>query len=324
MAVRLGLVGGGWISRYHLEALERTGKTKLVGVVSRTADTGDAVTARWGGTRYDDLDAMLAKAKPDVVFVAVPPYRSVAIGERLVQAGIPFLTEKPLAASDAAGPARLAAAIERAGLIVAVGYHLRALDILTEVRDWIDGSPPQLVVARWLDATPAPAWWSRAEQGGGQVIEQATHLYDLARYLVGEATVVGAASTLDVLISRRGSNVVDSTAAVLRIASGAIGSFANTRRLASATIEIEFVSEGFITTLTKRPERGQGDWHAEYDDGTAIRSIRTGTDPYERQASAFLDAVKANDANRLLSSYADALKTDRLTRSVVAATGAPG
>ena len=63
----------------------------------------------------------------------------MAIGERLVQAGIPFLTEKPLAASDAAGPARLAAAIERAGLVVAVGYHLRALDILTEVRDWLDG-----------------------------------------------------------------------------------------------------------------------------------------------------------------------------------------
>jgi len=324
VAVRLGLVGGGWISRLHLEALERLGRTKLVGVVSRTAETGDAVTARWGGTRYDDLDTMLAKGKPEVVYVAVPPYRAVAIGERLVQAGIPFLTEKPLAASDAAGPARLAAAIAKSGLIVGVGYHLRALDILTEVREWLDGSPPQLVVARWLDATPGPAWWSRAEQGGGQVIEQATHLYDLARYLVGEATVVGAASTMDVLISRRGSNVVDSTAAVLRFASGGIGSFANTRRLASARIEIEFVSEGFITTLTKRPERGQGDWHAEYDDGTAIRSIRTGTDPYERQASAFLDAVKSNDASRLLSSYADALKTDRLTRAVVAATGAGG
>ena len=89
MAVRLGLVGGGWISRHHLEALERLGRTKLVGVVSRTAETGDAVTSRWGGTRYDDLDTMLAKAKPDVVYVAVPPYRAVAIGERLVEAGDP-------------------------------------------------------------------------------------------------------------------------------------------------------------------------------------------------------------------------------------------
>jgi len=284
--VRLGLVGGGWISRLHLEALERLGRTKLVGVVSRTAETGDAVTSRWGGTRYDDLDTMLAKAKPEIVYVAVPPYRAVAIGERLVEAGIPFLTEKPLAASDAAGPARLAAAIAKSGLIVGVGYHLRALDILTEVREWLDGSSPQLVVARWLDATPGPAWWSRAEQGGGQVIEQATHLYDLARLLMGEATVVGAASTTDILLSRRGSNVADSTAAVLRFDGGAVGSFANSRRLASATIEIEFISEGFITTLTKRPERGPGDWHVRHDDGTAIRSIPTSTSPGVRSCAA--------------------------------------
>ena len=325
MAVRLGLVGGGWISRLHLEALERLGRTKLVGVVSRTRrDRGRGHVA--AGAARATTTSTRCSPRPSPRSSTWPcrhtgRWRSASGWS---QAGIPFLTEKPLAASDAAGPARLAAAIAKSGLIVGVGYHLRALDILTEVRDWLDGSPPQLVVARWLDATPGPAWWSRAEQGGGQVIEQATHLYDLARYLVGEATVVGAASTMDVLISRRGSNVVDSTAAVLRFASGGIGSFANTRRLASATIEIEFVSEGFITTLTKRPERGQGDWHAEYDDGTAIRSIRTGTDPYERQASAFLDAVKANDANRLLSSYADALKTDRLTRAVVAATGAGG
>jgi myo-inositol 2-dehydrogenase/D-chiro-inositol 1-dehydrogenase len=324
VTLRLGLVGGGSISRQHLEALERLGRTKLVGVVSRTAETGDAITARWGGARYDDLDAMLARTKPEVVYVAVPPNRAVPIGERLLQAGIAFLTEKPLAASDAAGPERLSAAIERAGLIVAVGYHLRALDILTEVRAWLAGSSPQLVVARWLDSTPGASWWSKTDQGGGQVIEQATHLYDLARLLMGEATVVGAASTRDIIASPRGVDVADSTAAVLRFDDGAIGSFANTRRLASATIEIEFISEGFITTLTKRPERGQGDWHANYDDGTAIRSIRSGTDPYENQASAFLDAVETGDASHVLSTYADALKTDRLTRAVVAATGAPG
>ena len=35
------------------------------------------------------------------------------------------------------------------------------------------------------------------------------------------------------------------------------------------------------------------------------------------QAEAFLDAVRDGDPGRVLSSYADALLTDRLTRSVV-------
>ena len=78
VAVRLGLVGGGWISRLHLEALERLGRTELVGVVAGRARPPTRSTARWGGTRYDDVDAMLTTAKPDVVYVAVPPHRAVA------------------------------------------------------------------------------------------------------------------------------------------------------------------------------------------------------------------------------------------------------
>ena len=76
--------------------------------------------------------------------------------------------------------------------------------------------------------------------------------------------------------------------------------------------------------MTKRPERGQGDWHASFDDGTAIHAIAAEMDPYELQAAAFLDAVEADDPSAVLSTYADALQTDRLTRSVVAATGMPG
>ena len=324
MTLRLGLVGGGWISGQHLEALDRLGRTELVGVVARTRKTADVVAARWSGTAFDGLDQMLDEARPRVVYVAVPPHRAVAIGERLVARGIPFLTEKPLAADDADGPARLANAIEHARLVVAVGYHLRALDIMSEVRDRLATAPPRLVVARWLDTTPGPAWWGRAHEGGGQIVEQATHLYDLARWIMGEADVVGAASTRDPIGSPRGVDVADSSAAVLRFAGGAVGSFANTRRIASAVIEVEFVSDGLLTTLTKRVDRGQGDWHASFDDGTAIRAISAERDPYEIQAAAFLDAVEAGDPGVVLSTYAEALRTDRLTRAVVAATGIRG
>jgi myo-inositol 2-dehydrogenase / D-chiro-inositol 1-dehydrogenase len=306
-----------------LEALERLGRTELVGVVSRTPETAEAVVGRWGGGAFSDVDAMLDAAKPDVVYVAVPPHRAVAIGERLVAGGIPFLTEKPLSAG-AEGPADLADAIERAGLVVAVGYHLRALDILGELHDRLAAAPPQLVVARWLGSTPGAAWWGRVDEGGGQVIEQATHLYDLARLLLGEAVVIGAASTRDPAASPPGVDVADSTAALLRFSGGAVGSFANSRRLSSSVVALEFVSDGLLTTLEKRPERGQGDWHARFDDGTTVHAIRAEADPYETQAAVFLDAVEAGDPGRVLSTYRDALATDRLTRAVVTATGQPG
>jgi myo-inositol 2-dehydrogenase/D-chiro-inositol 1-dehydrogenase len=323
MTFRLGLVGAGWIAGLHLEALARLERTELVGVVSGTGTGAAATASQWGATSYADLDTMLDEARLDVAYVCVPPHRAVAIGERLVERGIPFLTEKPLAATDADGPVRLAAGIARAGLVVGVGYHLRALDILPAIKDRIAAHPVGLIVARWLDRTPAPAWWGVAAEGGGQVIEQATHLYDLARHLLGEADVVCAASGRDRLASRPGVDVADATTAVLRFEGGAIGSFSNTIRSPRGVISVELSTDGLSTTLTKR-SLGQGDWHATFDDGAAVVELHAERDPYEVQAAAFLDAVESADVARPMCTYADALKTDRLTRAVVAATGAPG
>lgn len=323
MTLRLGLIGAGWIAGLHLEALDRLARTELAGVVSGTGAGAATLAARWGGRVYEDLDRMLDDVRPDVAYVCVPPFRAVAIGERLVERGIPFLTEKPLAADDAAGPERLATAIERANLVVAVGYHLRALDIMPEVRDRLASRPPAMIEARWLGGTPPPAWWGRTAHGGGQVIEQATHLYDLARLLMGEATVVGAASTREVAPASDTIDVADATAAVLRFESGAVGSFATTRVLLTNVVRVELASDGLLTVLTKG-DRGQGDWHATFDDGGSLVERHAERDPYEIQAAAFLDAVEAREPGRVLSTYADALKTDRLTRAVVMATGAPG
>ena len=321
--LRLGLIGAGWIAGLHLEALARLGRTELVGIVSGTGAGAAALSARWGGQVYVDLEQMLDDARIDVAYVCVPPFRAVAIGERLVERGIPFLTEKPLAAADVEGPTRLAAAIDRARLVVAVGYHLRALDIMPAVRERLADHPPALVDARWLDRTPGPAWWKLADQGGGQVVEQATHLFDLARYLMGEAEVVGAASVRDPARGSDTLDVADATAAVLRFASGAVGTFANTRIIPGGVVSVELASDDLLTVLSKG-DRSQGDWHATFDDGNASVQLHAERDPYEIQATAFLDAVEARDPRRVLSTYGDALKTDRLTRAVVAATGARG
>lgn len=323
MTVRLGLIGAGWIAGLHLEALARLGRTELVGIVSGSGAGAATLSSRWGGGVFADVDRLLDEARIDVAYVCVPPNRAVAIGERLVERGIPFLTEKPLAAADAVGPERLSTAIDAARLVVAVGYHLRALDIMAEVRERLVARPPSLIVARWLGGTPPPAWWSVAAQGGGQVIEQATHIYDLARWLIGEAEVVGAVSIRGAAAPSEGVDVADATAATLRFETGAVGSFSSTRLIPADVISVELASDGLLTVLTKG-ERSQGDWHVAFQDGTSTVARHAERDPYEIQAAAFLDAVEARDPARVLSTYGDALRTDRLTRAVVAATGAPG
>lgn len=321
--LRLGLIGAGWITPAHLAALDRLGRTTLVGVASAHLDRAQATAGPRGAVAYDDIERMLDEQRPDVVYVAVPPSTAIAACEAVVARGIPFLAEKPLAATDADGPVRVAAAIAQRGLVAAVGYHLRSLEQIPQVRDRLEALPARLVTAHWMDGTPAPAWWLREAVGGGQVVEQATHLFDLARLLVGEAEVVGAVSVRDEPVTPPGADVVDATASVLRFDNGAVGTFANTRRLPVHVVDISFTSDGLLTSI-RRTSPDPGLWDVTFQDGRSTLTLPPGRDPYEIQAEAFLDAVAAGDPTLVRSSYADAVRTDRLTRAVVAATGVPG
>jgi predicted dehydrogenase len=320
--LRLVLIGAGWIVPYHLAALDRLGRTTLVGVAASRLERAAAVAEPRGAVASTDPVALIDEVRPDAAFVCVPPWRAVAIGEALVERGIPFLTEKPLAATDADGPVRLAAAIERSGLVVAVGYHLRALEGLDELRGRLATDPPRLVIGRWLDSTPAAPWWRHAATGGGQVVEQATHLYDLGRALVGEASVVGATSVHDGVPDPEDGDVADATVALLRYETGALGTFLNSRRSATPTVELELIGDAGSSRI--RRLEGPAGWEISLVEGASRRRLPLGRDPYEVQDDCFLDAVVAGDPLRVLSSYGDALATDRLTRAVVAATGQPG
>jgi myo-inositol 2-dehydrogenase / D-chiro-inositol 1-dehydrogenase len=321
--LRLVVIGAGWIVPHHLAALDRLGRTTLVGVASAREERAAAVAAPHGARASADPIRLLDEVRPDVAFVCVPPFAAAEIGLALVERGIPFLIEKPLAAGDPSGAQRLGSAIADAGLVVAVGYHLRGLEGLAEVRELLRDDPPRFVMGRWLDGTPAPAWWHRFDEGGGQVIEQATHLYDLARYLVGEAEVVAATSLRSEPADPPDADVADATAAILRFETGAVGSFLNSRRFTVPTIDLELASAARRATIRKA-EGGQGAWVVTLGGGGAARTIPPGRDPYEVQAERFLDAVESHEPDRVLSSYADALRTDALTRAVVAATGQPG
>ncbi|HSS36115.1 MAG TPA: Gfo/Idh/MocA family oxidoreductase, partial [Patescibacteria group bacterium] len=181
------------------------------------------------------------------------------------------------------------------------------------------------VIGRWLDDTPGPDWWGRVDQGGGQVVEQATHLYDLARHLAGEATVVGAGSTaVPRPPSDRAVDVVGSTSAVLRFDAGAVGSFVNTRVVAPPVIGLELVAPDLRITIRLMTEQDELRWEYACVEPAGATVVTNTRDPYEVQSEVFLDAVEAGEPGRVLATYRDALATDRLTRSVVTATGTAG
>jgi myo-inositol 2-dehydrogenase/D-chiro-inositol 1-dehydrogenase len=320
---RLGLLGTGWITARHLPVLAGLRRTELVGVVSGSPERAAALTATWGGSAFTDLERMLDEAGPEIVYVCLPPDRSAAACLALIRHGIPFLTEKPLGAVGA-DPERVASALAGSNLITAVGYHWRGLDVLDQLRTALAERPAHLLMARWTGPTPGPSWWRHVAESGGQVVEQATHLYDLARHLLGEGTVVAAASARHARPDVPDADVDDVATSIVRFDSGTLATFTNSSLLPSGVVEFELVSEGRRSTirLIDRPDGPA--YTLTIEDGAGATVHESTADPYAVQAEAFLDAVRDGDPERVLSSYADALLTDRLTRAVVRATGSAG
>ncbi|MGY1746440.1 Gfo/Idh/MocA family protein [Blastococcus sp. SYSU D00695] len=308
MVIRVGLVGAGGVGARHARVLAGFPDVELAGVWDADPASAAALAGDVGAPAAGDLAGLLGRDL-DAVWLCVPPFAHGDLEEAVLRAGLPLFVEKPLAA-DLAVAERVAAAVAAAGLPTATGYHWRHLDTVARARDALTGAPVRLVDARWWGTTPPPAWWSRADRSGGQVVEQATHVLDLVRVLAGEvAEVTGAAAAS----SREGRDVPDATAAVLRLESGAVGTVSTSCVLPAPTAAgLEVVADGTSVHLTEtalRVRTRSGD-----EDATPSGDPRTAVD------RAFVDVLSGAPAPPGLVDVAEALATHRLAWSLAEAT----
>lgn len=318
--MRIGIVGAGGVAERHARVLEQFDDVQVVGVADVNPVRAEAVAGRHGARVYADHDRMLADAALDALYVCVPPFAHGPAELAAIAAGVPFFVEKPVALDEAVGEEVSARLAERP-VLTATGYHWRGLDTVEQARALLEDHPAGLVVGSWFGSTPPVAWWSRRDRSGGQTIEQTTHILDLARALVGEVSEVAAVA------ARRGDDpnrhptaapnrhpgpdVPDVTAATLRFASGAIGSFASTCLLPGLkSAGLAIYSTGLSLELSEtalRVDRGQG-----------VEVVLPTADPRVRVDRDFVDAIRDPDgASRVLVDYDEALRTHRLACAVV-------
>jgi predicted dehydrogenase len=302
--VRIAIVGTGGIAQRHLGVLAREPSLDLVAHLSREHGRAEAQAREWGGRAYDEVEAMLERERPEAVWICVTPDRHGAIEEALIARRISFFVEKPLAA-DLGTAERIAAALAGRPVVAGVGYRWRALDTIPRVRELLAERPARMMLGAWHDRTPPAAWWRDERRSGGQIVEQATHLVDLARFLLGEAEVISAIVRQQPRADYPDSDVAQVSAAVLRFADGVPGILTATCLLEGRqAVHLQLVCEGRVLTVEEDRLRIATGQHAE--------TIPAREDPVLAEDRAFLRAVRDGDPRQLHSSYADALETHRL------------
>jgi len=161
----------------------------LIAFADPDFERAQRAAARFGARAFDSHVKMLDVTPLDAVYICIPPFAHGGPERDLIDRNIPFFVEKPITL-DIELAKEIAAGVKSAGLITGVGYHWRYLDTVEEARRLLQDNPAQLLSGYWLDQTPPPQWWWKTDLSGGQMVEQTTHIIDLARYLIGDVTDV--------------------------------------------------------------------------------------------------------------------------------------
>lgn len=331
---RVLLVGAGGVARRHASVLTALG-ARVVAVVDPVVEAAAALAAECGAAAYDDLDRALDDSLPDAAYVCVPPFAHGLPELAVLRRGLPLFVEKPVAL-DVATAGEVAAAVVAAGVPTGTGYHWRCLDVLDRARALLDEAPALAVSGYWLDKRPPVPWWALRDRSGGQVVEQLTHVLDLARVLVGEATEVYAAGAREPTgpddgpqrVSDRG-DVDDVTVATVRFSSGSVATFSATSLLtAKHRAALHTFSRGLVLELS---EAG-----LVVDDGSSRTTQEPGEDPRVVVDREFLEVVRgeretsrtpyreAVASHRLACAIADSARTGRPVALEPVGTGATG
>lgn len=121
---RTALIGAGFISTTHIEALKvAVPETELVAIVDRNLGLAKSRAAQWGIPNvYGDIEELIAAGTADVAHVLAPPDLHAPIARRLLEAGLHVLLEKPMATSVADCEALTALAAEK-GVVLGINQN---------------------------------------------------------------------------------------------------------------------------------------------------------------------------------------------------------
>lgn len=308
MGMKVGIIGTGYIAGRHADALQAMDGIEIVGFVDVSPEALQSAVDTWGGRAYDSTEALIAGESPDAVWICVPPFAHGDAERACIAHGVPMYIEKPVG-TDTQLPSELAREIADSGLVVNVGYYWRCMEALPKLQAMLAETPPFLVRLAYHGPTAPAAWWRRQDKSGGQVVEQATHLIDTARHLLGEAVVLQAQAGMRTRPAFPDMDIAPATAALLRFGGGLPASFTATCVLSSfVDTSIEFLCEGRKITLSLK--------ELAIDDADGRRVEPTGEDPLVRADRAFIAAIGATDPSAVPCSYEDAVRTLQLCQDI--------
>jgi len=289
--MRLAVVGVGGMGKGHVEHLRELPGADLLAVVDLDLERAKRVQTDFGIPRaYSDFEKMMDQEKPEAVFVCTPPFAHLPPVRAVAERGINVFVEKPLDC-DVDRAKEMVRICRKAGITTQMGYHWRFNEGRVEARDLLlrKGGSIGLFEGKWWGGIYNVPWWIRREMSGGQITEQTTHIFDQARWLVGEVDSVQAllATRMNTMIE--GYDIEDVSATLLKFKSGAVGVVTSTNASVRGEVGVKVVAEKLVyADYADRVELGWKDHAAVF---------RGSRNAYLAEEEAFISAAREGRAS---------------------------
>ena len=188
--IRIGIIGAGTISTYHLNAYKGTEGATVVAICDLNPALAEKRAAEFGITQvYTDPQALLADPQIDAVSIVTPTFTHANLVAAALRAGKHVLCEKPpaLTYEEALANEELA---KQCGKLLMYGFVCRFHPMYAWLKDYIDaGNVGEIYYAeayRMQQCSQIGGWFRDMEKcGGGQMMDAAIHQLDILLYYMG-------------------------------------------------------------------------------------------------------------------------------------------
>lgn len=190
--MKLAVIGLG-IGKVHAQVISSAPDWELVGVCDldqeKACQTAEACHTR----AFGDWREMVEQAQPEGVCLCTNPKSHLPLGAALAEVGVHVLCEKPMGPSVEECIA-LADACEAAGVVLMIAQKKRFAPAVRFLKERVGkefGKPISLNYRFHPGQVPLNWFWQE-DDGGGPLLENAVHVFDTLRYVVGEIKTIRA------------------------------------------------------------------------------------------------------------------------------------
>jgi len=205
--INLGLIGLGYVGKFHLRNCLKLESANLIAVVDISKKALRLAKKMGVNQTFTDYHQLLKQPNIDAVLISLPTFLHAPCAISAAEEGKHVFLEKPLATKPKEGE-KIISATRKNNVKLMIGYPLRFnsdfLDLKKKMESGALGdiqtahainiaSGPFLHRAVGTIPKPVPEWWFKKElTGGGALQDLGSHMINLTRWYFGEVKNIKA------------------------------------------------------------------------------------------------------------------------------------